>query len=66
VGGLIRAGSWRATLWRGLTTPIDLNSRLHRIPAGLVLERGAAVNEAGTILAYSNAGLVMLPRQERH
>jgi uncharacterized membrane protein len=60
VGGLFRAGSWRATLWRGLTTPIDLNSRLHRIPAGLVLERGAAINESGTILAYSNAGLVML------
>jgi hypothetical protein len=60
VGGLLKAGGWRATLWRGLTAPVDLNSRLHRIPAGLVLERGAAINESGTILAYSNAGLVML------
>jgi hypothetical protein len=61
VGGLrSSSGASRAVLWRGLTTPIDLNSRLVRIPAGLVLEVGAAINESGTILAYSNAGLVML------
>ena len=60
VGGLWRAGSWRAALWRGLTAPVDLNTRLHRIPTGLVLERAAAINESGTILAYSNAGLVLL------
>jgi hypothetical protein len=60
VGRLWRTEGSRAVLWRGLATPVDLNSRLHRIPAGLVLEAGAAINEAGTILAYSNAGLVML------
>lgn len=60
VGGLRRAGGWRAVLWRGLGAPVDLNARLHRIPAGLVLEQAAAINESGTILAYSNAGLVML------
>jgi hypothetical protein len=60
VGGLFRASGWRAALWRGLGTPVDLNTRLHRIPTGLVLERAAAINESGTILAYSNAGLVML------
>lgn len=60
VGGLRRSSGSRAVLWRGLTTPVDLNSRLVRIPAGLVLELGAAINESGTILAYSNAGLVML------
>ena len=60
VGSLLRPAGARAVLWRGLTTPIDLNSRLHRIPAGLVLQSGAAINEAGVILAYSNAGLVML------
>lgn len=60
VGRLWRAEGARAVLWRGLSAPLDLNSRLHRIPAGLVLEAGAAINEAGTILAYSNAGLVML------
>ena len=60
VGSLLYPAGRRAVLWRGLTTPIDLNSRLHRIPAGLVLQSGAAINEAGVILAYSNAGLVML------
>jgi hypothetical protein len=60
VGGLRRSSGLRAVLWRGLTTPIDLNSRLVRIPAGLVLELGVAINESGTILAASNAGLVML------
>jgi hypothetical protein len=60
VGSLLRPAGARAVLWRGLTTPVDLNSRLHRVPAGLVLQAGAAINEAGVILAYSNAGLVML------
>jgi uncharacterized membrane protein len=60
VGSLLRPAGARAVLWRGLTAPIDLNSRLHRIPAGLVLQAGAAINEAGVILAHSNAGLVML------
>ena len=60
VGGVWCADGWRATLWRGLAAPVDLNGRLHRIPAGLVLERAVAINEAGTILATSNAGLVML------
>lgn len=60
VGGLRRGGASRAVLWRGLSAPVDLNTRLVRAPAGLVLEAGAAINESGTILAYSNAGLVML------
>jgi hypothetical protein len=60
VGRLWRPEGSRAVLWRGLAAPVDLNSRLHRAPPGLVLEAGAAINEAGTILAYSNAGLVML------
>ena len=50
----------RAVLWRGVTTPIDLNSLVHRRPPGLVLEVGYAINDAGTILAVSNAGLVLL------
>lgn len=50
----------RAVLWRGITTPIDLNSLVYRRPPGLVLEVGLAINDAGTILALSNAGLVML------
>ncbi len=50
----------RAVRWAGLSTPIDLNTRLYRPPAGLVLYAGAAINDDGVILAHSNAGLVML------
>ena len=56
----IDGGGMRAVRWPALTTPVDLNTRLHRPPAGLVLETGAAINDDGVILAYSNAGLVML------
>ena len=54
------AAAQRAVRWAGLTTPLDLNSRLYRAPAGLVLQAGSAINDAGVILANSNAGLVML------
>ncbi len=62
VGGirLSTGGELRAVRWDGLTAPIDLNTRLYRPPAGLVLQAGAAINDAGDILAYSNAGLVLL------
>lgn len=50
----------RAVLWSGMTTPVDLNARLHRAPAGLVLQAGKAINDRGDILADSNAGLVLL------
>ncbi|TYQ04561.1 UNVERIFIED_ORG: hypothetical protein JN05_04878 [Zoogloea ramigera] len=50
----------RAVRWGGVTTPIDLNARLYRAPAGLIVHSGHAINDAGVILANSNAGLVML------
>ena len=53
-------GGIRAVRWPGRAAPIDLNTRLHRAPAGLILETGVAINDDGTILAHSNAGLVML------
>jgi len=53
-------GGLRAVRWPALATPVDLNTRLHRPPAGLVLEAGMAINDDGVILAHSNAGLVML------
>jgi hypothetical protein len=60
--GLIErtGGGLRAVRWNGLTNPIDLNTQLCRPPAGLVLNAGAAINDAGVILAHSNAGLVLL------
>ena len=60
VGAVGPVGNTRAVLWRGLTAPVDLNKRLHRIPEGLVLSNAFAINDSGTILAYSNAGLVLL------
>jgi len=61
VGGIrLASGEQRAVRWDGLAAPLDLNTRLYRPPAGLVLQAGAAINDAGDILAYSNAGLVLL------
>lgn len=52
---------WRAVLWPSSTAmPVDLNTRLYRAPAGLELQEALAINDNGTILAKSNAGLVML------
>lgn len=51
---------FRALRWSGTAPPVDLNPLLVRPPAGLVLESGLAINDAGTILASSNAGLVLL------
>jgi uncharacterized membrane protein len=53
-------GGLRAVRWPAISAPIDLNTRLYRAPAGLVLQAGAAINDDGVILAHSNAGLVML------
>lgn len=55
----------RAARWPGMAAPIDLNKRLHRPPAGLVLTSAEAINGSGVILAYSNAGLVMLRPGQR-
>lgn len=53
-------GSRRATYWNGESAPVDLNTRLYRAPASLVLHAARAINDSGTILADSNAGLVLL------
>lgn len=53
-------GGMRAVRWPGVAAPVDLNTRLHRPPAGLVLRMGESINDDGTILAHSNAGLVLL------
>jgi uncharacterized membrane protein len=55
-----KPGDSRAVRWNGLANPVDLNTLLYRPPAGLVVQGGAAINDAGVILAYSNAGLLML------
>jgi len=52
--------SRRAVLWTDVANPVDLNTRLYRAPAGLVLYSANAINDNGTIVADSNAGLVLL------
>ena len=54
-------GGTRAVRWPSRSAPpVDLNPMLHRAPAGLVLEAGVAINDAGVMLANSNAGMVLL------
>lgn len=49
-----------AVRWNGVADPVDLNTRLDRAPAGLVITSARAINDSGAILADSNAGLVLL------
>jgi uncharacterized membrane protein len=52
--------SRRAVYWNDVASPVDLNTRLYRAPAGLVLYSAREINDNGSILADSNAGLVLL------
>lgn len=52
--------SQRAVYWNDVSPPVDLNTRLHRAPAGLVLHAAIAINDDGAIVAESNAGMVLL------
>ena len=58
--GRVPGAGTRAVRWPGLATPIDLGSRVLRPPPGLVIHAATAVNDAGHIVAHSNAGLVLL------
>lgn len=55
-----RAQALRAFVWSAGTGMVNLNSRLRAAPPGLVLEDALAINDAGAIVAMSNAGLVLL------
>lgn len=52
--------SQRAAWWNDGSPPVDLNTRLYRAPAGLVLHSAMAINDDGVIVAESNAGRVLL------
>lgn len=55
------SGQRRAFLWRMKTgSLLDLNEVTPGKPAGMMLERGLAIAGDGTLLADSNAGLVLL------
>ncbi len=53
--GVPRAFSWTAA--EGM---VDLNTRIPHAPRDLVLSGAGAVSDSGDIVAYSNAGLVLL------
>jgi len=55
-----RAQVSRAFLWSAKAGMVDLNKRLRQAPPGLVLDDALAINDAGAIVASSNAGLVLL------
>lgn len=61
VGGAATVNDdWRAFVWSAKDGLVDLNGRLRRAPAGLKLDSAQAVSDNGSILAFSNAGLLLL------
>ena len=64
VGSMIRANPDRsrtelAFRWSNFV-PVNLNTRLVHVPAGLVLNQALGISATGDIVATSNAGLVLL------
>lgn len=61
VGGAnTRQGAYHAFVWTAKEGMVDLNKRLRYAPAGLVVDIAAAISNNGSIVATSNAGLVLL------
>ncbi|WP_170976867.1 PKD domain-containing protein [Massilia sp. HP4] len=54
------ANGFRAFAWTARDGMVDLNTRLRRAPPGLRLENAVAISDNGSIVATSNAGLVLL------
>jgi probable HAF family extracellular repeat protein len=55
-----RRGDLHAYVWTAREGMVDLNRRLRHVPAGLVLDDALAISDNGSIVATSNAGLVLL------
>lgn len=51
---------FHAFVWSPGQGMVDLNQRVPRIPAGLILTSALAISDSGAIVADSNAGLVLL------
>jgi probable HAF family extracellular repeat protein len=61
VGGAATADDrYHAFIWTEKEGMVDLNRRLHHAPAGLELLSALAISDNGSIVAISNAGLVLL------
>jgi probable HAF family extracellular repeat protein len=52
--------AFHAFIWSRSDGLVDLNRRLYHAPAGLVLESALGIADNGSIVAISNAGLVLL------
>jgi probable HAF family extracellular repeat protein len=59
-GSNTRGGDLHAFVWTAREGMVDLNQRLRHAPAGLVLDSALAISDNGSIVATSNAGLVLL------
>jgi probable HAF family extracellular repeat protein len=59
-GSNTRRGDLHAFVWTAREGLVDLNKRLRHAPAGLVLDYAFAISDNGSIVATSNAGLVLL------
>lgn len=59
-GSMTRAGTFHGFVWTAREGMIDLNKRLRHAPAGLVVEFATAISDNGSIVALSNAGLLLL------
>jgi probable HAF family extracellular repeat protein len=53
-------GAIHAYVWTAKQGMVDLNKRLRHAPAGLTLDGAVAISDNGSIVATSNAGLVLL------
>ena len=60
------SGENLAFVWTAKQGMVDLNKRLHHAPAGLRLDAALAISDNGSIVATSNAGLVLLKPGHGH
>jgi probable HAF family extracellular repeat protein len=58
-------GESHAMTWTAAGGLVDLNTVLHKPPAGLVLVQGFAISDNGSIVAQANPGLVLLKVHQR-
>jgi len=53
-------GKYQPFAWTAGSGMVELNARLRNAPAGLVVEDGLAISDAGVIVAQTNAGMALL------
>lgn len=59
-GATTRRNISHAFVWTAREGMVDLNKRLRHAPAGLVVDFAVAISDNGSIVATSNAGIVLL------